>query len=296
MRGSIIFQGRRIVSACGLAAAVAVLLCGQALAETGLERILRTGEARLGYAKEAPFAFRTPDGRLTGIGPEVARRIFAMMGVHRIKGVESEFGVLIRDLRAGRFDVIATGMFVLPERCRQIAFSEPTFKAGTGFAVRPGNPKGLHGFDDIARDPSLRLGIVAGTVEWHHARHSGVAEQQLVLFPDAAAAADGVKTGRVDAYAALGLTVQELVRRSPRQLERAAPFRDPVTEGRPFPNHGAYGFRPDDTDLKAAFNRRLGEFLRSPAYLETVAPFGITPDDLPDRTAAELCAAPEGAG
>ncbi|HYD65431.1 ectoine/hydroxyectoine ABC transporter substrate-binding protein EhuB [Azospirillum sp.] len=261
-----------------------------ALAETTLERIGRTGEVRIGYAPEVPFAFRTSDGQLSGIGPALARRVFARMDVRTVRTVESEFGALLRELKAGRFDVVAVGMFILPERCRQVIFSEPAFQAGTGFAVRPGNPRGLHSFEDVARDGSVRLGAVAGAVELDYARASGVTEEQLVIFPDAATAAAGVKAGRVDAYAAMALTVQSLVQRNPRQLERAEPFRNPTVRGRTSLEHGAYAFRPEDEDLRDAFNRHLAELLRTPEYLDLVAPFGLTRENLPDRTTAQLCA------
>jgi len=245
---------------------------------------------RIGYAPEPPFSFRLPDGRLTGSGPEVARRVFTAMGIREIQGVESEFGALIRDLKAGRFDVIANGMFVLPDRCREVTFSEPFFKAGAGFAVRPGNPANLHGFDDVAASSSVRLGVVAGAVELNYARASGVDDRQLVLFPDAAAAASGVKAGRVDAFAAMGVTVEDLVRRSPRQLERASPFRNPSIGGRSFLDHGGFGFRPGDAELREGFNRNLLDLLQSPEYLDLIEPFGFTRADLPDRKTAELCA------
>jgi polar amino acid transport system substrate-binding protein len=175
--------------------------------------------------------------------------------------METEFGALIRELKAGRFDVIAAGMYVLPERCAQISFSEPTYMAtnllGQGFAVRPGNPKGLHGYEDVARDGSVRLGVVAGGVEISHARALGVGDYQLVIFPDTAAAADGVRSGRVDAYAATALTVKALVDRDPKRLERAQPFRNPVIGGKTALGYGAFGFRKEDTDLLEAFNRHL---------------------------------------
>jgi polar amino acid transport system substrate-binding protein len=135
----------------------------------------------------------------------------------------------------------------------------------------------------------VRLGVVAGAVELNYARGSGVDERQLVLFPDAAAAAGGVKAGRVDAFAAMGVTVQDLVRRSPRQLERAEPFRNPVIGGRSYLDHGGFGFRPGDAELREAFNRHLLDLLRSPGYLDLIEPFGFTRADLPDRTTAELC-------
>jgi polar amino acid transport system substrate-binding protein len=290
--GGAITKGRRRLLSVMLPVLLAAILgSGKASsAETALERIHRTGVVRLGYAPEPPFSFRLPDGRLTGSGPEVARRVFAAMGIREIQGVESEFGALIRDLKAGRFDVIGNGMFVLPNRCRDVAFSEPFYKAGVGFAVRPGNPANLHGFDDVAASPSVRLGVVAGAVELNYARGSGVDERQLVLFPDAAAAASGVKAGRVDAFAAMGVTVQDLVRRSPRQLERASPFRNPSIGGRSFLDHGGFGFRSGDAELREEFNRNLLELLKSPEYLDLIEPFGFTRADLPDRKTAELCA------
>jgi polar amino acid transport system substrate-binding protein len=117
-----------------------------------------------------------------------------------------------------------------------------------------------------------------------------VDERQLVLFPDAAAAASGVKAGRVDAFAAMGVTVEDLVRRSPRQLERADPFRNPAIDGRSFLDHGGFGFRPGDAELRDVFNRHLLDLLRSPDYLALIEPFGFTRADLPERTTAELCA------
>jgi polar amino acid transport system substrate-binding protein len=86
---------RRLLSVMLPVLLAAVLGSGAASsAETALERINRIGVVRIGYAPEPPFSFRLPDGRLTGSGPEVARRVFAAMGIGEIQGVESEFGAL----------------------------------------------------------------------------------------------------------------------------------------------------------------------------------------------------------
>ncbi|AWK88790.1 ectoine/hydroxyectoine ABC transporter substrate-binding protein EhuB [Azospirillum thermophilum] len=264
-------------------------LAQAAVAEATLDRILRTGEVRIGYAPEQPFSFRSPDGQLGGIGPAVARQVFAALGVTTMKGVESEFSALIPDLLARRYDVIVSGLSVRPERCRRVAFSDPFFRAGSAFAVRAGNPRDLHGYADVARNPAIRLGAVFGTVEIDDARASGVAGEQILLFPDAATAASGVRSGRVDAYAARAPTVENLVQRSPRLLERAAPFEEPVLPGRSSIDHGAFAFRPEDGDLRAAFNARLTELLRTPDYPGLIGRFGFTASELPARRLDELC-------
>ncbi len=54
----------------------------------------------------------------------------------------TEFGSLIPGLQAGRFDIIAAGMFVNPKRCEQVQFSEPTYGIGQAFLVAEGQPEG----------------------------------------------------------------------------------------------------------------------------------------------------------
>ena len=102
--------------AAGLALAGA-LAGTPALAQSTLERAKADGYIRVGFANEAPFGFATPDGELTGEAPEVAKAVLAKMGINEVDGVLTEFGSLIPGLKAGRFDIIAAGMFVNPARC-----------------------------------------------------------------------------------------------------------------------------------------------------------------------------------
>ena len=51
--------------------------------------------------------------------------MFAKLGVKKVDAVLTEWGALIPGLKAGRFDVIAAGMYITPERCKQVAFADP---------------------------------------------------------------------------------------------------------------------------------------------------------------------------
>jgi len=95
--------------------------------DQSLTRLQREGTIRIGYAVEAPYAFLKPGGEVTGESPEVAKVIVGRLGIRHIEWRQSEFGSLISGLEAGRFDVIAAGIFITPERARRISFSEPTF-------------------------------------------------------------------------------------------------------------------------------------------------------------------------
>jgi len=284
---------RRFLSRSAALAAAMLAGCAEGPGPAAtLESARRAGRMRVGFANESPYAFaESGSGRLTGEAPEIARAVLAGLGIPGIEGVLTEFGSLIPGLNAGRFDVIAAGMYILPERCRQIAFSNPTYAVGEAFIVARGNPLRLHGYDDVARHATARLGVVAGAVERAYARETGVPDERVVVFPDTPSALEGLLAGRVDAYAGTSLTVNSLLARanSPR-LERATPFRDPVIGGKPARGYGAFGFRKTDTALLAAFDAELARFIGTPAHLAAVKPFGFTAAELPGPvTARELC-------
>jgi polar amino acid transport system substrate-binding protein len=257
-----------------------------------LDRMRARGTARIGFANEAPYAYLDPEsGRLTGEAPEVARVILGGLGIDRVEGVLTEFGALIPGLRAGRFDLVAAGMYVTPERCREAAFSNPTYGIGEALVVRAGNPLGLHAYADIAAHESATLGVVTGAIERRYALASDIPEARIAVFPDAPSALEAVSAGRVDAYGGTSLTVRDLLAKAddPR-LERAQPFTDPIVDGRTVRGYGAFVFRRADEALRVAFDRALADFVGTEAHLALVAPFGFARENLPgDVTADALC-------
>ncbi|MEI2415001.1 ectoine/hydroxyectoine ABC transporter substrate-binding protein EhuB [Orrella sp. JC864] len=260
--------------------------------QSTLERVKVSGTVRIGYANEAPYAYLdSATNEVTGEAVEIARVVLKRMGVEKIEGVLTEFGSLIPGLQANRFDIVAAGMYVTPERCKQVLFSNPTYGVGEGFLVQKGNPKGLHSYDDVKNDASARLGVVVGAIEAEYAQKVGIPSSQVVVFPDAVSALAGVEGGRADAYAATALTINDLMTKVTNQnLEKAEPFTDPVIDGQDVRGYGAFAFRQSDTDFAQAFDRELAEFIGSPEHAKLVEPFGFTKSELPgDVTASQLC-------
>jgi polar amino acid transport system substrate-binding protein len=260
--------------------------------ESTLDRIERQGVVRVGYANEAPYAYMdSAERRLTGEAPEIIRHVMSELGVTEVEGVLTEFGALIPGLKANRFDVIAAGMYVTPARCEQIAFSDPTYSIGEAFIVEKGNPLDLHSYEDVANHESATIGVMAGAVEHGYARDIGVPENRIIVFPDNVSGLDGVKAGRVDAFAATSLTVQDILNKAgDEDVEKADPFTDPIIDGESIRGYGAFGVRPEDTELLAAINGVLADYIGSPEHLELVKPFGFTEANDPGgKTAAELC-------
>lgn len=257
--------------------------------ETTLERVKREGIVRIGIANDIPYAYVDSNGRVTGEAPEIARRILANMGIQQIEGVYTEFGSLIDSLNAGRFDIIAAGMFITPDRCQTIAFSEPTYGVGQAFLVKTGNPKNLHSYEDLLNNSESILAVMAGAVEGDYARAVGVPEFQLSIVPDPPTGLIAVKTGKADALALTSIAISRLVATDEEQeVEMAQPFSDPIINGKTIHGYGAFGFRKEDTDFLEAFNTHLKVFIGGDEHIELVRPFGFT--ELPgDVTAETLC-------
>ena len=277
--------------------ALAALCCtgcgdSDSAAQTTLDRLQADGIARVGYANEAPYAYRdTESGRLTGEAPEIARIVLERMGIPTVEGVLTEFGSLIPGLQAGRYDFIAAGMYVRPERCAEVAFSNPTYSVGEALVVQAGNPHGLHAYEDFREQGTATIGVVSGTVERSYARAVGIPDERIMTFPDAASALAGVRAGRVSAYAGTELTVQDLLSKDSAGLEQALPFRDLVIDGESVRGYGAFAFRKDDGEFLAAFNDELRTLIGSDAHMSLIARFGFTRSQLPESmTADELCA------
>ena len=276
----------RIMSRCLLSAGMLALVTAGAQADL-LEDATSSGQITLGIANEAPYGYVTPDGELTGEAPEIAKHILGEMGITEVEAVITEFGSLIPGLQAGRFDMVAAGMFVTPERCQQVTFSEPTYGIGQAFLVQEGNPKDLQTYEDIAADGDTTLAVMAGAVERGYARDSGVPDDQVMVMPDTAAGTAAVQAGRADAFALTSLSIRRLADGAA-GVEVAEAFGE--VAGQSVKGHGAFAFRPEDEAFIEEFNRQLAEFIGSEEHLALVEPFGFTKDELPQKTTQDLCA------
>ena len=265
-------------------AAAALSITTPVRAETTLERIQRTGEIRIGYANEAPFAYTKPDGSVTGESPEITRVIFKTIGVTQVHAVLTEWGGLIPGLLAGRFDVIAAGMYVTPERLQQVSFTDPHYQIGDTLLVAKGNPRKLNSYASIVADKRVKLAIMSGTAEYGYARAAGVPDAQIMQVPNTIAQLQAVRTGRAQAAVGTQLTMRDLDVKGGSRVEAITDFKDdPAHIG-----YGALAFRKDDQDLRDAVNAALKSWLGSEEHLALVAPFGFDSSNLTSKTVADL--------
>jgi polar amino acid transport system substrate-binding protein len=263
------------------AVALLAMAAGCAAEDGSLERLRREGVIRIGYAAEAPFAFLSPQGRVTGEAPEVARVVVERLGIGRIEWRQTEFSRLIEELEEGRVDMVAAGMFITRERAERVLFSEPTFRVRQALLVLAGNPLGLHSYGQAAAR-GARVAVLGGSVEERLLR--GLYRSRgdlLVVAPDAVTGLVAVESGQADGLALSSPTVRWMASQDRLgRAEVADPFeQEPGVSDRL--GFGAFVFRKNCPALCAACSGELSRFIGSAEHRELVAPFGFTASELP---------------
>ncbi|MDE3724419.1 ectoine/hydroxyectoine ABC transporter substrate-binding protein EhuB [Nocardiopsis sp. N85] len=254
-----------------------------------LERLWEQGFVSVGLSNEIPFGFVDGSGEPAGQSPAVAQAVFEELGVPEIQASPVSWDGLIPGLQANRFDVIAAGMFITPDRCEQVAFTEPTATSPEAFLVAEGNPHDIQHFTDFADNPDITLAVLNASVEQTYAEHFGVPTDQMRLIPDQTTGYELLDSGRVDAVSMLKVSHEYLL------LERGGDFEVteaffPEIDGREEKGWGALCVRPADSALLEEMNRVIAEFTESGRLLELGEEWGFTEADLPDGTTTdELC-------
>jgi len=270
------------------AAVVAVGIAGPAQAQDGvLERAKAGKPIRIGFSNEAPYAFPGSNGEAKGFVNVVGLEVLERMGISNVETVVTEWGSLIPGLNANRFDIITGGMYILPKRCKNVAFTEPMGEFAEAFMVKKGNPMDLHSFEDVKNNSNAILVTGAGYSTVDHAKRIGIPEDRIMQVPDPAAMLQAVKAGRAHAASATVFAMKDLVSKGGGDVEMAKPFSAPdFTKG-----YSAFAFRQNDRKSVDEFNKVMAEYLGTPEMLAAVEEYAYGEDQLPPAsvTAATLC-------
>lgn len=262
-----------------------------AVSAATLEEIKQRGHIRIAVANEIPFGYVDMSGEAKGAGPDVARQVMKQIGVDKIEWITTSFSSLIPGLRANHFDMVAAEMAVLPERCKQVLFSEPNTSYGEGLLVAEGNPNDLHSYQDFV-ESEHKVAIMAGADQLEMLQALGVPDNRMVTISNNADAISTVSTGRAAAYAATSLTVSELAKQG-KGVEPAANFTDPVINGEPVRSWGAFTFSMESQELRDAVSEELAKFKQTEEWKNILTTYGFSETDASEsanRSTEQLCA------
>ncbi|MBL8290057.1 MAG: transporter substrate-binding domain-containing protein [Rubrivivax sp.] len=271
----------------GLAAVVAALVWMVA-GDSSLRDVRARGELRIGYAVEAPYAMLKADRTPGGESLEVARAVARHLGLRPV-WIVTDFDRLLPELEAGRFDIIAAGLFVTAARSERVRFTRPQLRVRPGWLVRAGQPPALGTYASVRPSPSLRVAVVASSVEEAQFAGRATPPASLVVVPDVRTGAAIVGTGGADALALSLPAVSAMARAAQGRLVAlpalvasgagAAPAAQQAQQTHE--DHVAMAVRKDAAALAAAIDEALAGYLGSAAHLAMLGELGLGEDDLP---------------
>jgi polar amino acid transport system substrate-binding protein len=154
-----------------------------------------------------PFEQYDQHQHLTGFDVNVVDAIASRMQL-RTTWVNSVFDTIFEALQGGKCDMIATSMYILPSRLKQIAML-PYFTAGESFLVTGGNPR--HFPVDAVAKPlelcGLKIAVQLGSAEASdaktfntHCKHAGKPSITIINATKTTDALQQLQSGFADAF------------------------------------------------------------------------------------------------
>ena len=176
--------------------AVMAVTASVSLAETTMEKIVRTGKMTIAVQTQGPpVSFINKDGERTGLAVELAQMMADDMGVELIVQ-DYDWKGLIPALTSGKADFVAADMTPTAQRSMQIMFTEPVFFAETVAFAKEGS--GYSSWEDL-NSPDISLAATQAS-SYASAARKLLPEAELKEFSGGTAqAVQAVVSGRASA-------------------------------------------------------------------------------------------------
>lgn len=192
-----------------LVAAVTVLASPALLAETYVA----------GIEPSFPPWASVDRGQFVGIGPDAIRAIAEQQGFD-VKFRSLSFDSLIPALKAGKIDILVTGLTVTPERAKQIDFTVPWWTIKLDVMV----PKDSKLNAQTALSDGHAVGVQTGTTNYEYLRDEVVAKGDKIdikTYAQGTTALQDLLIGRIDAQFLDDDTARQFMAANPGKLRIA---------------------------------------------------------------------------
>ena len=141
---------------------ICLLFAGNVVAGPALDRIQQRGELVVGTSgTQPPLTMKNKNGEVIGLDMDMATYMSAAMGV-KLKKVQMAFNELIPALKAGKVDMIISGMTMTPKRNMDVAFVGPYHISGKGVLTKMDKVQMMQSPESI-NTSSFRLVVLKGS-------------------------------------------------------------------------------------------------------------------------------------
>ena len=249
---------RRVWSLVVILTATLVLNAGLGLAE---ERVLVNGID----ADFPPFAFVDKTGVPDGFDVAVINSIAEKRGL-KVEHRQMNWDGIIASLKAGKIDMIASGMSITDARKKEVDFTLPYYKISQVLVV----PKDSSLTAAEAMSGGNRIGVQRGTTEAKWMEENLIKKEgkkfELVYYDSAPLSVEDVINGRIVAAAMDDAPAKD--------IEQRQPVKVLGTFGMPEEEFG-YAVRKEDGELLKTLEEGLKEIMASPEWDELKKKYGV---------------------
>ena len=187
-----------------------------------IEEVQDRGTLRVGLGLFEPWSACNADGELIGFEIEVATKVAEDMGVE-VEFVRTNWNYIIPALIAEEFDVIISGMTILPERNLKVNFTSSYNSTGVYLVANTAQTAGLEMLADFnCSNVTIATRRGASSIP---AIENVFPDAMLLLFDTDNAVLQAVVAGDADAAAAFATTGTTWVEANPETLH--LPFEEP---------------------------------------------------------------------
>lgn len=137
-----------------------IVLLG-ALALTAFSALVQADEKPLRIGIEAaypPFAYKTPEGNITGFDYDIGNALCEEMKV-KCQWIEQEFDGLIPALKVRKFDAILSSMSITEERKRSVDFTGKYYATPARLAMKAGSE-----YTDVTGLKGKKIGVQRSSI------------------------------------------------------------------------------------------------------------------------------------
>ena len=209
-----------------------------------IEEVQERGTLRVGLGLFEPWSACNADGELIGFEIDVAKRVAEDMGVE-VEFARTNWTYIISELIAEQFDVIISGMTILPERNLRVNFTSPYNSSGVYLVANTAQTTDMETLADFnSSDVTIATRRGASSVVFVE---NTFPDAMLLLFDTPTAVLQAVVNGDAHAAAAFATTRTTWVEAHPETLH--LPFEEPFAS-----EVGAIAVRKGDLDTLNFFN------------------------------------------
>jgi polar amino acid transport system substrate-binding protein len=270
MRGTMFGKGRLFAAAILLVAASPFTLA-PAQADT-LSKIKDAKRIVMATYNEPPHNWVEPSGGgYKGIDFELSSTILKGIGVVTIDEIPVDWAGLIPGLAAGRWDMVAVGQAITPERAKQVDFTKPIYQYGLALIVPKGNPKKIMGRDEL---PGKKIGGILGSTTGDYV--NSIKGAEFVPYKTHPEMLADLEAGRIDAILAGETTAAYAQAVHPEPVEFIQDWKGYHDQLYKI----GFSFRKGDTTIVEFFNAQLDKMKADGELAAILKKYGLSESNI----------------